>query len=85
MLPTRTGLPNITNPPREACAPEPPELKVTPIATLVPFGVGPKTTTNLLEETMEHEKVSAPLTVAEHCPPCAGVMKFEPSTVMEDD
>ena len=45
----------------------------------------PNTTIKLVADDMEHDAADAPPTTAEHTPPCAGVMKWAPVTVMELD
>ncbi len=82
---TTAGLPNTTKPHIDACALPPPALNVTLMETFEPAGDAPNTISNVLDDMMEQEDAVTPLMTAAQSPPCAGVMKLEPTTVTELD
>jgi hypothetical protein len=45
----------------------------------------PSTTTTLVADEIEHDAAAAPPTTALQTPPCSGVMKLAPVSVMELD
>ena len=68
-----------------AWAPAPPPLNVTFTSEDAAGLDAPNTTTTLVADDIEHEAAAVPPTSAEQVPPCAGVMKLAPPTVIRLD
>ena len=78
------GWDKTTNPDFRAWAPDPPPLNVT-VTSDAPALDAPSTTTTLVADEIEHDAAAVPPTTALQTPPCAGVMKLAPVSVMELD